>query len=202
MMKENLAKALCDANVIKFGLFSLASGRKSPVYVDIRVLPSYPESFSVIIDELVKRIKELKVDVAAGAETAGIPIAAAIAVKAKIPMVYIRKRPKGYGTMSFVEGVLGKGQKVVLIDDIITDGKSKARFVDGIMKEKAICKDVFVILDREQGGKEELSAEGIKLHSLITLKELLDYMKKNKLVDEDNYSITMNYLNNPEQWNK
>ncbi len=201
-MKDKLNKALCDANVIKFGLFSLASGRKSPVYVDIRVLPSNPGSFSVAIDSLVKQIKELKVDVVAGAETAGIPIAAAIAIKAKLPMIYVRKRPKGYGTMSFIEGVLEKGQKVVLIDDMITDGKSKIRFIEGIRKEGAVCEDVFVILDREQGGTEGLSAEGAKLHSLITLKELLEYMKKNKLVDDDNYSITMNYLNNPEQWNK
>lgn len=201
-MKDKLAKALCDANVIKFGLFSLASGRKSPVYVDIRVLPSNPGSFSVAIDSLVKQIKELKVDVVAGAETAGIPIAAAIAIKAKMPMIYVRKRPKGYGTMSFIEGVLEKGQKVVLIDDMITDGKSKIRFIEGIRTEESICEDVFVILDREQGGTEGLAAEGAKLHSLITLKELLEYMKKNKLVDDDNYSITMNYLNNPEQWNK
>jgi len=201
-MKDKLAKALCNANIMKFGLFSLASGRKSPVYVDIRVLPSSPASFSLAIDELVKKVKALKVDVVAGAETAGIPIAAAIALKAKLPMIYVRKRPKSYGTMSFIEGVLEKDQKAVLIDDMITDGKSKMRFIEGIKKEGAVCEDVLVILDREQGGTENLSAENLKLHSLITLKELLEYMKKNELVDEDNYNITMNYLNNPEQWNK
>ena len=201
-MNEKLAKALCDANVIKFGLFSLASGRKSPVYIDIRILPSHPESFSTVMDVFVDEIKKLKPDVVAGAETAGIPIAAAIAVKGKIPMVYVRKRPKGYGTMSFIEGVLEKGQKTVLIDDMITDGKSKIRFIEGIRKEGAVCKDVFVILDREQGGTEGLATVDAKLHSLITLKELLEYMKKNGLVDEDNYKITVNYLSNPEQWNK
>ncbi len=201
-MKDKLAKALCDANIIKFGLFSLSSGRKSPVYVDVRVLPSSPKSFSITVDELVKKVKELKVDVVAGAETAGISIAAAIAIKAKLPMIYVRKRPKSYGTMSFIEGVLEKDQKVVLIDDMITDGKSKIRFIEGIRKEGAVCEDVLVVLDREQGGTENLASENLKLHSLITLKELLEYMKKNELVDEDNYNITMNYLNNPEQWNK
>jgi orotate phosphoribosyltransferase len=201
-MKDKLAKALCDANIMKFGLFSLASGRKSPVYVDIRVLPSNPKSFSLAIDELAKKVKELKVDVVAGAETAGIPLAAAIALKAKLPMVYVRKRPKSYGTMSFIEGVLEKDQKVVLIDDMITDGKSKMRFVEGIKKEGAVCEDVLVVLDRGQGGTENLAAENLKLHSLITLKELLEFMKNNSLIDDDNYNITMNYLNNPEQWNK
>jgi len=201
-MKDKLAKALCDANIMKFGLFSLASGRKSPVYLDVRVLPSSPASFSLAVDELVKKVKEMKVDVVAGAETAGIPIAAAIAIKAKLPMIYVRKRPKSYGTMSFIEGVLEKDQKVVLIDDMITDGKSKLRFIEGIRKEGAVCEDVLVILDREQGGTEGLAAENAKLHSLMTLKELLEYMKKAEMVDEDNYNITMNYLNNPEQWNK
>jgi len=202
MMENKLAKALCDAGVMKFGLFSLASGRKSPVYVDIRVLPSYPGSFSVVVDELVKKTKGLDIEIVAGAETAGIPIAAAIAIKAKLPMVYVRKRPKSYGTMSFIEGILEKDKKVLLIDDMITDGKSKMRFIGGINQDGAVCKDVLVILDREQGGTESLSAEGITLHSLITLKELLEYMKDKKLVDEDNYNITLNYLNNPEQWNK
>jgi orotate phosphoribosyltransferase len=201
-MKDKLAKALCDANIMKFGLFSLASGRKSPVYLDVRVLPSSPASFALTIDELVKKIKELKIDVVAGAETAGIPIAAAIALKAKLPMIYVRKRPKSYGTMSFIEGNLEKGQKVVLIDDMITDGRSKVRFIEGIRQEGCICEDVFVIIDREQGGTDTLAAEKTKLHSLITLKELLEYMKEAKLVDEDNYKITLNYLNNPEQWNK
>ena len=200
-MKDKLAKALCDANIMKFGLFSLASGRKSPVYVDVRVLPSTPNSFETAVDELVKKVKELGIDVVAGAETAGIPIAAAIAIKAKLPMIYVRKRPKGYGTMSWIEGKLEKGQKVVLIDDMVTDGKSKLTFIDGITHEGAVCEDVLVILDREQGGAEGLSKEGIKLHSLITLKELLGYMKENGLVDEDNYNITLKYLNNPEQWN-
>ncbi|MBU0627693.1 MAG: orotate phosphoribosyltransferase [Nanoarchaeota archaeon] len=201
-MNEKVAKALCDAKVMKFGLFSLASGRKSPVYVDVRVLPSSPGPFAVAIEELSKKVKEMKIDVVAGAETAGIPIAAAIGLKAKLPMIYVRKRPKSYGTQSFIEGLLEKDQNVILIDDMITDGKSKMRFIDGIKETGAVCKDVLVILDREQGGTEGLSAEGVNLHSLITLKDLLEYMKEKELVDQDNYNITMNYLNNPEQWNK
>jgi len=112
-MKDKLAKALCDAKIMKFGLFSLASGRKSPVYVDVRVLPSFPKSFSLAIDELAKKVKELKVDVVAGAETAGIPLATAISLKTKLPMIYVRKRPKSYGTMEMIEGVLKKDAKVI-----------------------------------------------------------------------------------------
>ena len=200
-MSEKLAQALCDAKIMKFGLFSLASGRKSPVYVDVRVLPSTPKSFSVVVKELAKKVKDLKADVVAGAETAGIPLAAAIALEAKLPMIYVRKRPKGYVTNSFIEGLLEKDQRVVLIDDMITDGRSKVRFIEGIRHEGAICEDVLVVIDREQGGTDNLANEKTTLHSLMKLKELIDYMKGKELVDEDNYNITMKYLNNPEQWN-
>ena len=199
-MDEKVAKALSDAKVMKFGLFTLASGRKTPVYVDIRVVPSTVSSFDTVAEALAEKVKAMGVDVVAGCETAGIPIAAAIALKAKLPMVYVRKRPKGYGTESMIEGVLEKGQKVVLIDDMITDGKSKIRFVEGIKKDGGEVKDVLVILDREQGGTETLAEHALTLHSLITLKELLQHMKDNELVDQDNFDITSKYLENPEQW--
>lgn len=189
-----IAKAICDVNVVKFGDFMLASGRRSPVYIDLRILPSFPEQFGVVIGEMAKLVKKLGVDVIAGAETAGIPLAAAIAIKAGIPMVYVRKRPKDYGTRSQIEGVLNNGNKAVLIDDLITDGNSKIGFVEGIKRQGGIIEDILVILDREQGGKEMLEKNGLKLHSLIRLKELLGYMKENNLVTEEKFNEVMDYL--------
>lgn len=189
-----IAKAICDVNVVKFGDFMLASGRRSPVYIDLRILPSFPEQFGVVIGEMAKLVKKLGVDVIAGAETAGIPLAAAIAIKAGIPMVYVRKRPKDYGTRSQIEGVLNNGNKAVLIDDLITDGNSKIGFVEGVKRQGGIIEDVVVILDREQGGKEMLEKNGLKLHSLIRLKELLGYMKENNLVTEEKFNEVMDYL--------
>jgi uridine monophosphate synthetase len=199
-MNETVAKALCDANVVRFGDFTLASGRKSPIYIDLRILPSVPKSMDVIAGELGKATKELGVTVVAGAETAGIPIAMAISLKTGIPMIYVRRRPKRYGTNSMIEGILTKEDKAVLIDDLITNGGSKMTFIDGIKQAGAEVKDVLVILDREQGGKETLDQEGIKLHSLITLKELLDYMKANKLLIEEQYNNVVSYLENPDAW--
>lgn len=189
-----IAKAICDVNVVKFGDFMLASGRRSPVYIDLRILPSFPEQFGVVIGEMAKLVKKLGVDVIAGAETAGIPLAAAIAIKAGIPMVYVRKRPKDYGTRSQIEGILNNGNKAVLIDDLITDGNSKIGFVEGIKRQGGIIEDILVILDREQGGKEMLEKNGLKLHSLIRLKELLGYMKENNLVTEEKFNEVMDYL--------
>ena len=191
---SKIAKALVDANVVKFGEFELASGAKSPIYIDLRILPSFPKSFQLISDELTKIAKKLDIDVVAGAETAGIPYAASIALKASLPMVYVRKRPKGYGTNSMVEGLLTKGNKVVLVDDLATGGYSKLNFVEGIQKTGAEVKNVLIVLDREQGCKEALEEKWIALHKLITLKELLDYMKKNGLIEEEKHKEVLKYL--------
>ena len=193
-MNEKIAKALSDANVVKFGEFTLASGIKSPIYVDLRILPSYPESMGAVTEELVKAVKKLKPEVIAGAETAGIPLATAISLKTKIPMIYVRKRPKSYGTQEMIEGILKKDAKTVLVDDMATNAFSKLIFVEGIKAAGGIVKDVLIVLDREQGGVEALAEKGIKLHSLITLKELLSYMKSNNMIDESKYNEVLNYL--------
>ena len=197
-MNEKIAKALCDAEVLKLGLFTLASGRESPVYVDLRVLPSFPESFDIVSDELAKLVKKLKIDVVAGAETAGIPYAAAIALKTKLPMVYVRKRPKGYGTQSAIEGILNKGAKCVLVDDMVTNACSKLAFIDGIRETGALVENVVVTLDREQGATATLKKEGVKLHSLITLRQLLDYMIDRNMITREEHEKIIEYLEQKE----
>jgi len=197
-MNEKIAKALCDAEVLKLGLFTLASGRESPVYVDLRVLPSFPESFDIVSDELAKLVKKLKIDVVAGAETAGIPYAAAIALKTKLPMVYVRKRPKGYGTQSAIEGILNKGAKCVLVDDMVTNACSKLAFIDGIRETGALVENVVVTLDREQGATAILKKEGVKLHSLITLRQLLDYMIDRNMITREEHEKIIEYLEQKE----
>lgn len=193
-MNKKVAKALTDANVVKFGEFALASGITSPIYVDLRILPSYPESMDFISGEMLKIVKKLKPDVVAGAETAGIPLSTAISLKSKIPMIYVRKRPKSYGRKEQIEGVLGHGAKVVLIDDMATNAFSKLKFVEGIKNSGGVVEDVVIVLDREQGGVEVLAKDGIKLHSLITLRELLDYMKENNKIEESKYNEVLEYL--------
>jgi len=193
-MNKKVAKALCDANVIKFGSFTLSSGRTSPVYVDIRILPSTPSAFQTIADELAKAVKGIDASIVAGAETAGIPLAAAIALKNKMPMIYVRKRPKQYGTISMIEGVLEQNDKVVLVDDMATDGRSKIIFIDGIRAAGGKVEDAIIVLDREQGAKETMKQMGVNLHSLITLREILEYMKEEGTIDDSQYDKVMDYL--------
>ena len=193
-MNEKIAKALVDANVVQFGEFKLVSGMVTPIYVNLRVLPSYPESMSIVAEELCKVTEEINPDVVAGAETAGIPLSTAISLKTKIPMIYVRKRPKGYGMNKMIEGELAKGQKVVLIDDMATNAFSKLKFIEGVKEAGGVVEDVVIVLDREQGGKDALAKENVKLHSLITLKELLQYMEDNSLIDDTKYDEVMGYL--------
>ena len=160
----------------------------------LRVLPSYPDAMETVSEEMAKKIKEFNPDIVAGAETAGIPFSTAISLKTKIPMIYVRKRPKRYGTEEMIEGILEKGQKVVLVDDMTTNAYSKLKFINGIKYSGGIVNDVLIILDREQGGVEALSKENVKLNSLITLKELLSFMKDKNLIDDKKYNEILDYL--------
>jgi len=193
-MNEKIAQALVDAEVVKFGEFTLASGDVSPIYVDLRVVPSFPESFQLIADELGKLASKIDFDKVAGAETAGIPYAAAIALKTNKPMIYVRKRPKRYGTQSSIEGIMNKDEKVVLVDDLATSGFSKLRFVDGIRADGGIIEDLIIVLDREQGCQESLDEKGVKVHCLITLRDLLKYMKTKTMITPEEYKKVLRYL--------
>lgn len=193
-MNEKVAKALVEAKVVEFGEFTLASGIISPIYINIRVLPSYPESMVIITDELSKLVKKMEVDVIAGAETAGIPLSTAISLKTKIPMIYVRKKPKGYGMNQLIEGRLQKGQRVVLVDDMATNAFSKLNFVQGVRQAGGIIKDVLIVLDREQGGADALAKENVNLHSLITLRELLEHMQNKGIIGEEQYQKILDYL--------
>jgi orotate phosphoribosyltransferase len=194
MEKSNVLDALAQANVVKFGEFTLVSGEKSPIYVDLRMLPSYPWSFDVITTALAEAAKATGAARIGGMETAGIPLGAAMAIKLSKPMIYIRKKPKEYGTQSRIEGVLNKGESVILVDDLMTRGTSKLDFVVPVREAGGVVKDIVIVLDREQGGKEALAAEGIKLHNLVTLKELLAYLFEKKKITKEQYYEVLDYL--------
>lgn len=194
MDKNKVLEALVKANVVRFGEFTLVSGEKSPIYVDLRALPSYPQSFDTVMNALAEVVKKIDIDVIAGMETAGIPIATAVAMKLKKPMVYVRKKPKDYGTKSRVEGVIREGDKVVLIDDLMTRGTSKTDFLEPVRITGAKVEDLAIILDRQQGGEEVMMKSNVTLHKLITLKDLLSYMEDKKFISHDQYSKVLVYL--------
>ena len=163
-MSELIAEKLIDIESVQFSFnnhFTLTSGLKSPVYVDCRKIISFVEERTFIMDAAIKYLKDnnLECDLVAGGETAGIPYAAFISEKIKKPMIYIRKKPKGFGKNQQIEGDFNKNQKAILVEDLATDGGSKIIFVEAMRKAGLVVKDIFVIFYYDIFDFEELQQE-------------------------------------------
>lgn len=163
--------------------FKLTSGRLSPVYVDCRRLISYPEIMQGItetFETLLKEDIELEnVDMIAGGATAGIPFASFLAKDLCIPLIYVRKKPKGHGSHAQIEGVLKEGAQVVLVEDLITNGHSKLKFKEGIERAGGVLRNVLCVFEYKSEeaslslGRQVLNEQGIHLYSLINWDLLL-----------------------------
>ncbi|HEY7716022.1 MAG TPA: orotate phosphoribosyltransferase [Candidatus Binatia bacterium] len=192
--------------------FVFVSGRISPVYIDCRKLLSFPAEREYIVDALAKKVEiDIgcdKIDVVAGGETAGIPYAAFVAHLIKKPMIYIRKQPKGYGGTKQIEGILEAGKRVLLVEDLITDGLSKLRFNIGIRGAGARMTHCLCVFDyasdrlNQHEGKLNLAKNDIDLHVLANWDDVLDTgLAKNYFTDEQNKQI-VSFLQDPENWGR
>ena len=170
----DLYRSIFEAGCIKFGEFKLKSGIMSPVYVDFRGLISQPKLLKEIGQVLADRAKQMGYNRIAGIPYAGLPIGVAASLAGDIPMIYPRKEVKEHGTAKRIEGEYEPGDKVLVIDDIITDGASKIEAIEPLKGAGLVVTDVLVILDREQGGGRILAKAGCTLHSLGKLSEVLD----------------------------
>jgi len=158
--------------------FTLTSGKKSPVYVDCRKLVSFPKEREIIINEMSKQIKSKYKNqiVVAGGETAGIPYSSYISQKLKLPMVYIRKKPKGFGKGKIIEGEFKKKSKSILIEDMATDGGSKIHFINSMRKAELSVRDIFVIFfyDIYPSAKANMKKMRVNLNYLASWKDILE----------------------------
>ncbi len=182
---RSLATGLLDAGCIQFGEFTLKSGAKSPIYIDLRRLVGYPELLSKVALAYLHILQDLDFDHLAALPYAAMPIASAISLHGDWPMIYPRKEVKEYGTKAQIEGVYAAGQRAVVIDDLISTGGSK---FEGIRKLEAaglLVEDVVVLIDRQPAGPNELAERGYKLHAVLTIAELLEiYEKSGKIAPE------------------
>ena len=208
-IKNTVAEILIKIESIKFSFakpFTLTSGEKSPVYVDCRKLISFVNERNIILNFAKDYFKEnnLEFDLMAGGETAGIPYAAFLSEKMQKKMIYIRKKPKGFGKDNQIEGFYKKGQKAILIEDLATDGGSKILFVEALRKSGLIVSDIFVVFyyDIFKLSKSPISNINVKLHSLCTWKNVIDVISKKKLYSSMEISNLEFFLENPEIWRK
>lgn len=183
---------------IKFGDFKLSSGVRSPYYIDLRLAPSYPDLLSRIGDLYVEVVKneiqsKWKIDRIAGVPTAGLPVATVVSQKMRIPLIYVRKEQKGHGLGKSIEGVIHDNDNVLLVDDLVTTGHSTIEEA-ATLRESAIVKHVIVLVDREQGGPENLQQEGLEMHSLVKITEIFAYLKELAAIPADTYELVMEYV--------
>jgi orotate phosphoribosyltransferase len=186
--------------------FTLTSGRASPVYIDCRKIISFPRARTKIIDlavELIEReIGFESLDAIAGGETAGIPFAAWIADRLGLPMVYIRKKPKGFGRGAQIEGAMQPGARCLLVEDLATDGGSKINFVNAIRDGEGQVKDAFVVFHYGifPQSLESLAKIGVRLHGLATWRDMLAAAEAAGLLDPAGAREVGAFLDDPEGW--
>jgi len=212
-MAAKIAEYLLETNSVQVNIkkpFKLVSGRLSPVYVDCRRLISYPKIRDEITAQFAKIAQEEigldKIDLIAGGETAGIPYAAFLACKLNKPMIYVRKSPKGHGKLSQIEGVLENGQRVLLVEDLVTDGESKLNFKKGIEVSGGILKDILCVFEYKcdkvglREAREKLLKHGIKLYSLATWDDILDIATAKGYFTEEEQKQILDFLRDPQGW--
>ncbi len=186
--------------------FTLTSGRLSPVYVDCRKIISHPGARDQIMDMGVRLIKERigggSLDVIAGGETAGIPFAAWIAERLDLPMIYVRKQPKGFGRMAQIEGDLDQKSRVLLVEDLATDGGSKVGFVNALRQAGAQIDHIFVIFHYGTMRESRSVMENlcVELFDLVQWDDVLAQGLANQVFDADTAATIRRFLDDPDAW--
>ena len=186
--------------------FTYTSGRKGPAYADCRRLISFPKERDILMgfaaDILKKEVGENNIDYIAGGETAGIPYAAFIAQRMQKPMLYIRKKPKGFGRMAQIEGhIEGEGKKIILIEDVQNFGVSVKIFIDALRASGNTVENLLVIFSHgHESSKRNMEEIGVKLHALCTWRDVLEAAREKRFFDEETLSSVELFLDDPEGW--
>lgn len=176
---EQLAVSLFDVNAVRLGRFTLHSGRISPIYLDLRVLVSYPTVLRLATAVYRTVLTQLSFDVLAATPLAGLPIGTAICLDMNVPLIYPRKTAKSYGTGKSIEGIWQVGQTAVVVDDLVTSGDSILQAITPLKAAGLHVRDAVVLIDRQQGGADMLREQGYTLHTATTLGQLLTILERN-----------------------
>tara|TARA_B100000029_G_scaffold489310_1_gene546942 strand:+ start:2381 stop:2983 length:603 start_codon:yes stop_codon:yes gene_type:complete len=186
---KEFATFLYEKKIIRFGDFTLASGKTSPYYIDLRLVPSFPHQYRKMIKGLQDLIAE---DIGfenfhslVSVPTGGLIVAASLASEIIKPLIYVRNQAKEHGTSKTIEGVTCQDMKLLMIEDVVTSGGSVINAIKTVKEEKMIITDAYAIVDRMEGATQALQAEGVKLHSLLTINDITQILFEQKLITEN-----------------
>lgn len=184
---KEFATFLHQKGIIKFGDFTLASGKKSSYYVDLRLVPSYPIEFRKMVKYLENEIGQDigldSFDSIVSVPTGGLVIASALAIETVKPLIYVRSKPKDYGTSKSIEGKIHDNMKVVMIDDVATTGGSVVNAIKSLKEVNITVKDAYVIVNRMEGADEALLELGVKMHSILNILQITETLFDQNLID-------------------
>ena len=184
---KEFATFLHQNSIIKFGDFTLASGKKSSYYVDLRLVPSYPIEFRKMVKYLENEIEQDigldNFDSIVSVPTGGLVIASALAIEIVKPLIYVRSKPKDYGTSKSVEGKIHDDMEVVMIDDVATTGGSVVNAIKSLKEVNITVKDAYVIVNRMEGADEALLELGVKMHSILNILQITEALFEQNLID-------------------
>jgi len=194
-LAHDLAVALFDIGCVRFGDFVLHSGKHSPVYIDLRLLASYPQVLDQAVRAYAEKLRSLRFQRVAAIPYAGLPIGTAVSLALRMPLIYPRKEVKSHGTGRHIEGTYKTGDQVVLLDDLITDGGSKLEMIETLRGAGLTVTDLAVLIDREGGGVEQLRAIGCDVHAAFTIREMMRFLAASERIDHTQVLEVEAYLN-------
>ena len=192
-----LAEALFRIGAVRFGKFTHASGRSSSYYLDLRVVPSDPQTYELAIGAykaLAEQVGERSFDVVAGVATAGVALSSPLAYLMKKPMVYVRREEKGHGLGKRIEGAAQPRWRALVVDDLATTGGSILSAVDALRAAGCVVTDAIVLVDRLEGGKANLAGSGVKLGAFADVKELVKTLYDQKKVTKRDYEAVLKQM--------
>ena len=186
---KEFATFLYKNDIIKFGNFTLASGKDSSYYIDLRLVPSFPHEFRKMIKNLqnlvIEKIGLDNFDSLASVPTGGLVVTSALAIEIVKPLIYVRNKPKEHGTTKSIEGKISAGMKVVMVDDVMTTGTSVLNGIRQLKESALSVSDAFVIINRLEGADKAFSDIGVRIHQLTDILEITNILFQEKLIDEE-----------------
>lgn len=191
---QSLIEGLHRIDAVQFGEFRLKSGLRSPIYVDLRLLPSSPPLLKEAARALAEKAAPLTFDRVAAIPLGGLPIGTALSLEMDRPLIYPRPEVKQHGAKKSVEGIFVAGETALVVDDLISTGGAKLEAVAQLEAEGLVVRDVLVLIDRLQGGRQELAAAGYTLHSLFTLPDLTATLEATGAISAGQAEAVRQYL--------